>query len=69
MRSIKLVVLISFAFFFVGAALRSHVANADSPKPGSTFSLAADGAHPVPNPWLVADGAHPVPNPWFGAAA
>ena len=68
MRSIKFAILLSFTFLLVGAALRSHVANANSAKPGST-PVVADGAHPVPNPWLVADGAHPVPNPWLGVAA
>ena len=67
MRSIKLAVLLSLAFLLVGAALSSHVPNADTAKLSTTSWLVADGGHPVPNPWLVADGVHPVPNPWLVA--
>ena len=54
MRSTKLAVLLSLALLFVGATLRSHVSNADSPKPSIPPLLRMVKA--TPNPWLVADG-------------
>ena len=56
MHSTKLAVLLSFAFLLVGAALCSHVPNADSAKPSTT-------------PWFTADGGRPLPTPWIGIAS
>jgi hypothetical protein len=64
MRSVKILLVFSLAILLAAVAVNTGKLN---PLPSPFGILAADGVHPVPNPWLTADGVHPVPSPWLTA--